>query len=131
AWAALAERRIDSRFEALRMGNLPLVGRTEELDLLLRRWEQATVGEGRVVLLTGEAGIGKSRLVVALEHRLKKGPRAPLRFLCSPYHRDSPLYPLLRQVEWAANFERDDPPAVKLEKLSCLFEADSADPDIA
>ena len=75
AWAALAESPIDSRFEALRTGKLPLVGRTEELDLLLRRWEQAKAGEGRVVVLIGEPGIGKSRLVAALEQRI--GPESP------------------------------------------------------
>ena len=130
AWAALSERQIDSRFEALRTDNLPLVDRTEELDLLLRRWEQAKAGEGRVVLITGEPGIGKSRLVVGLEHRIKQVRR--MRFVCSPHYQDSPLYPIVRQIERAANFERDDPAGVKLEKLTRLLEAHiSSDPDVA
>ena len=132
AWAALAESPIDSRFEALHTGKLPLVGRTEELDLLLRRWEQAKAGEGHAVLLTGEPGIGKSRLVVALEERIRPDPCARIRLLCSPNHQDSPLYPIIRQMERAAQFERDDRPAVKLEKLTRLIEADiSSDPDVA
>ena len=130
AWAVLAESPIVSRFEALRTGNLPLVGRTEELDLLLRRWDQAKAGAGCVVLLTGEPGIGKSRLVAALARGVE--PHVQVRFLCSPHHQDSPLYPIIRQVERAANFESADPPAVKLEKLTRLFEADvSPNPDVA
>jgi len=77
AWAALAESQIDSRFEALRTTKLPLIGRTEELDLLLRRWEQVKAGEGHIVVLTGEAGIGKSRLVAALEQGQGRAPGRP------------------------------------------------------
>jgi class 3 adenylate cyclase len=132
AWAALAESPIDSRFEALRGGKLPLVGRTEELDLLLRRWEQAKAGEGRVVVLIGEPGIGKSRIVAALEQGIGQEPCARIRLLCSPNHQDSPLYPVIRQIERSARFERGDVPAVKLEKLLRLLEANpSSDPDVA
>lgn len=131
AWVVLSEKQIDSRFEALRTTNLPLVGRTEELGLLRRRWEQAKSGEGRVVLLIGEAGIGKSRLVAALVRRVKQDPHAQVRLVCSPTHRDSPLYPIIRQVERAAKFERADPPEVKLDKLAHLLEADSiSNPDV-
>ena len=123
AWAVLAEKPIDSRFEALRTGNLPLLGRTEELDLLLRRWERAKSGEGRVVLLIGEPGIGKSRLVAALAQSVGQIPHAEVRLVCSPHHQDSPLYPIVCQFERAANFESGDPPAVRLEKLTRLFDA--------
>jgi class 3 adenylate cyclase len=132
AWAALAESPTDSRFEALRSGKLPLVGRKEELDLLLRRWEQAKAGEGRVVVLIGEPGIGKSRLVAALEQGIGQESRARTRLVCSPNHQDSPLYPVIRQIERAAQFERGDASAAKLEKLLRLLEADvSPDPDVA
>jgi class 3 adenylate cyclase len=132
AWAVVSERPINSRFEALHPGILPLVGRIEELDLLLRRWEQSKSGEGRVVLITGEAGIGKSRIAAALEQSASQMVRAPVRFTCSPHHQDSPLYPIIRQFERAAGFERDDPPAIRLEKLSRLLQANaSSDPDVA
>lgn len=132
AWAALAESPIDSRFEALRGGKLPLVGRTEELDLLLRRWEQAKAGEGRVVALIGEPGIGKSRLVAALDQGIVQESCGRIRLVCSPNHQDSPLYPVIRQIERAAQFERGDVPAAKLEKLLRLLEADvPSDTDVA
>src|SRR5205807_194781 len=115
---------IHSRFEALHPDILPLVGRTEELALLLRRWEQAKAGEGCAVLVTGEPGIGKSRLVVALERRISPAPSARIRFLCSPHHQDSPLYPIIRQVERAADFEGGDLPEAKLKKLVRLLETD-------
>lgn len=131
AWAVVGEKQVDSRFEALRTSNLPLVGRSEELRLLMRRWEQAKSGEGRVVLLIGEAGIGKSRLAASLVRKVKQDPHGQVRLVCSPTHRDSPLYPIIRQVERAAKFERGDPPDVKLEKLAQLLEADSpSNPDV-
>jgi len=132
AWAVLAESPIDSRFEALRTGKLPLVGRTEQLDLLLRRWEQAKAGHGRAILLIGEPGIGKSRLVAALEERIRPDPYGRIRLLCSPSHQDSPLHPIIRRIERAAQFERGDLATVKLDKLARLFGADiSSDEDIA
>src|SRR5207245_2525034 len=82
----------------------PLVGRDEELELLVRRWRQAADGEGRVVLLSGEPGIGKSRLIVALEEQLQTEQYTPLRFFCSPLHTDSTLYPFISQLERAAGF---------------------------
>jgi len=126
AWAALAESSI-SRFEALRAGRLPLVGRTEELNLLMRRWGQIQAGEGRVVFLSGEPGIGKSRLVVALEERIGPSLSARIQFLCSPHHKDSALYPVIRQMEHSAQLERGDTAAVKLEKITRLIEGDVAD----
>jgi predicted ATPase len=82
-----------SRFEALRSGATPLVGRDEELELLIRRWEQAKSGEGRVVLISGEPGIGKSRLTAALSEHIGTEPHTRLRYFCSPHHQDSALYP--------------------------------------
>ena len=97
-----------SRFEALRSEATPLVGRDEELDLLLRRWQQAKAGEGRVVLISGEPGIGKSRLTAALSRAIESEPHARLRYFCSPHHQDSALYPFIAQLERAAGFARDD-----------------------
>jgi class 3 adenylate cyclase len=83
AWRVIGASGIVSRFEALRI--TPLVGRDEELDLLTRRWKQAKLGEGRVVLVSGEPGIGKSRLAAALVERLQGVPHIRLRYFCSPY----------------------------------------------
>jgi class 3 adenylate cyclase len=117
AWAVLAEGTVDSRYEALRAVEIPLVGRAEELELLLRRWEQVRAGEGRAVLLLGEAGVGKSRLVAALEEEVRRVPHAVVHWLCSPLFQDTPLYPVIRQIERAAKVLRDDPSALKLDKL--------------
>jgi class 3 adenylate cyclase len=104
AWRVVGESGVVSRFEALRSGTTPLVGRDEELDLLLRRWQQAKSGEGRVVLVSGEPGIGKSRLTAALSQRIESGPHRRLRYFCSPHDQDSALYPLIGQLERAAGF---------------------------
>ena len=85
-----------------------LVGREEELELLLRRWSKAKTGEGQVVLLSGEAGIGKSRLTAAFLERLADEPHTRLRYFCSPQHTDSALYPVISQMERAAGFVHDD-----------------------
>src|SRR5690349_3843873 len=93
AWRVLSESDEVSRFEALRSGETPLVGREEELELLLRRWDQAKTGEGRVVLISGEPGIGKSRLTAALSKHIASEPHTRLRYFSSPHHQDSALYP--------------------------------------
>src|SRR3984893_4321375 len=108
AWRVVGESGVLSRFEALRSEASPLVGRDEELDLLLRRWQQAKSGEGRVVLVSGEPGIGKSRLPAALLQRLQAEPHTRFRYFCSPYHQDSALHPFIVQLERAAGFARDD-----------------------
>ena len=118
AWVVLRESLIDSRYEALRRGQSSLVGRTEELEFLLRRWEQAKTGEGRVILLTGEPGIGKSRLIAALEQCIGALPHLHLRFFCSPHHLDSPLHPIVRHIERAANFQHGNSSATKWDKLT-------------
>jgi predicted ATPase len=120
---------VASRFEALRGPVLsPLIGRDEEIDLLLRRWARAKAGEGQVVLISGEPGIGKSRLTAELGDRLRAEPHICLRYFCSPSCRDSALYPFIDQLWHVAEFARDDPPAAKLQKLEALL-ARAAPPD--
>ena len=122
AWAALRPSSVASRFEALHASGLTeLVGREEELDLLLRRWSKAKTGEGQVVLLSGEAGIGKSRLTAALLERLGSEPHTRLRYFCSPQHTDSALYPIIGQMERAAGLAHGDATQVKLDKLDALL----------
>jgi class 3 adenylate cyclase/predicted ATPase len=133
AWQVLRPSVVASRFEALRGSALtPLVGRDEEIDLLLRRWVRAKAGDGQVVLVSGEAGIGKSRITAALAERLHAEPHLRLRYFCSPYHQDSALFPFIDQLGRAAAFARDDPPAAKLEKLEALLaRAEPPDGDVA
>jgi class 3 adenylate cyclase/predicted ATPase len=122
AWAALQPASVESRFEALHATGLTeLVGREEELDLLLRRWSKAKGGEGQVVLLSGEAGIGKSRLTAALMERLEGEPHTRLRYFCSPQHTDSALYPVIGQMERAAGLAHGDTGQSKLDKLDALL----------
>jgi class 3 adenylate cyclase len=122
AWSVLRPSSVESRFEALHEGSLTdLVGREEELELLLRRWTRAKSGEGQVVLLSGEPGIGKSRLTVALMEELSREPHARLRYFCSPQHTDSAFYPVIAQLERAAGFERQDTPQTKLNRLASLL----------
>jgi class 3 adenylate cyclase len=122
AFRVLGQSAAESRFEARHgAAPLPLVGREQELALLLDRWAQARAGEGQVVLLAGEAGIGKSRLMLALRERLRQEPRTSLRYFCSPYHTNSALHPVIAQLERAAGFSRNDDGAAKAAKLEALF----------
>jgi class 3 adenylate cyclase/predicted ATPase len=122
AFAALRASSVESRFEAMHPGGLTaLVGREEELELLLRRWARAKSGEGQVVLLSGEAGIGKSRLSAALMEALTAEPHTRLRYFCSPQHTDSAFYPLIGQFERAAGFAHGDTSQTKLDKLDALL----------
>ena len=122
AWAALRPSSVESRFEALHTsGVTELVGREEELEMLLRRWSKAKSGEGQVVLLSGEPGIGKSRLTAALLERLATEPHTRLRYFCSPQHTDSAFYPIISQMERAAGFAHDDTAQAKLDKLDALL----------
>ncbi len=127
AYRVLGESRVGSRFEALRSGESPLIGRDEELELLQRRWEQAKAGTGRVVLISAEPGIGKSRLAEAFRESLGDEPHTRLRYFCSPHHQDSALYPFIGQLERAAGFDRDDTPTARLDKLEALVAANSPD----
>jgi len=121
-WVALRASFVESRFEALHASGMSaLVGREEEAQLLLRRWSRAKTGEGQVVLLAGEAGIGKSRLAVALLESLTTEPHTRFRYFCSPNHTDSALYPIIGQMERAAKLARDDTSRAKLDKLDALF----------
>jgi predicted ATPase len=123
AWAALRSSSVESCFEALHAsGVTELVGREEELDLLLRRWSKAKAGEGQVVLLAGEPGIGKSRLTAALLERLAAEPHTPSRYFCSPQRTDSAFFPIISQMERAAGFAQDDTVQAKLDKLDALME---------
>ncbi len=132
-WQVLRPSVVASRFEALRGASLSrLVGRDEEIDLLLRRWARAKAGDGQVVLVSGEAGIGKSRIIAALTERLHTEPHLRLRYFCSPYHQDSALYPFVEQLGRAAGFAREDPLAARLTKLEALLaRAQPPDEDVA
>jgi predicted ATPase len=122
AWTAVRPSAVESRFDALHASGLTeLVGREEELELLLRRWSKSKAGEGQVVLLSGEAGIGKSRLTAALMERLAGEQHTRLRYFCSPQHTDSALYPIIAQMERAAGLSYGDTPQVKLDKLDALL----------
>jgi predicted ATPase len=128
---------VEGRFEAfLASGLTELVGREEELELLLRRssrawcsrglseslrWSKAKTGKGQVVLISGEAGIGKSRLTVALLKHLAAEPHTRLRYFCSPQYTDSALYPFIGQMERAAGFVHEDTVQSKLDKLDALL----------
>jgi class 3 adenylate cyclase/predicted ATPase len=122
AWAALRASSAEGRFEAMHTTGLTaLVGREEELELLLRRWSKATSGEGQVVLLSGEAGIGKSRITAALLERLVSEPHTRLRYFCSPQHTDSAFYPIIGQMERAAAITHDNALPTKLDKLDAVL----------
>jgi hypothetical protein len=122
AWAAIRPSFVESRFEALHGAGLTeLIGRDEELELLLRRWSKAKTGQGQAVLLSGEAGIGKSRLTAALSERLADEPHTRLRYFCSPQHTDSALFPIISQMERAGGFTYDDNTRAKLNKLDALL----------
>ena len=118
AWRVLREAPLASRFEAARATILaPFVGRAQEMGLLLERWRLAQHGEGQTVLLTGEPGMGKSRLVEALFDRIGSEPHQRIVVQCSPYHTNTAFYPVLRQIEQAARFVLEDKAAQKLDKL--------------
>jgi predicted ATPase/class 3 adenylate cyclase len=121
-WQVLRESKSASRFDALRGRNLgALLGREEELGLLLAHWQEVKRGAGRVVLLTGEAGIGKSRLTRALMESVEGEPHRRLRYFCLPHHSDSTLQPVIGQIERAAGFERGDDAGVRLDKLQGML----------
>jgi class 3 adenylate cyclase len=126
AFRVLGEGMVGSRFEALRSGETPLVGRQEEIELLGRRWVQAKAGTGRIVLISAEPGIGKSRLAEAFRESLEGETHTRLRYFCSPHHQDSALFPFIGQLERAAGFNREDTPAARLDKLEVLLGANTA-----
>jgi class 3 adenylate cyclase/predicted ATPase len=122
AWAALRPSSLESRFEALHAsGVTELVGREEEIEITMRRWSRAKSGQGQVVLLSGEPGIGKSRLTAALLERAAPEPHTHLRYFCSPQRTDSVLYPIISQMERAAGFTHADTVQMKLDKLDAVL----------
>ena len=130
AWAALRASSVESRFDALHTTGLTaLVGREEEFEFLLRRWSQTKAGQGQVVLMSGEAGIGKSRLTAALLERVAGEPHTRLRYFCSPQHTDGAFYPIIGQMERAAGLAYDDKPQAKLNKLDALLAQTSTLPE--
>jgi class 3 adenylate cyclase/predicted ATPase len=127
-WQVTGASAVDSRFEALHGTNLtPLVGREPEIALLLERWERAKEGDGQVVLLSGEPGIGKSRIVQELRGRLSDELYTRVSHYCSPYHTSSPLYPVIALFERAAGFDRTDTADAKLDKLEALLAPSATD----
>ena len=121
---------VESRFEATHTTKLPpLFGREEEIELLSRRWRQATREEGRLVTLTGEPGIGKSHIALALNERLQGKSHITLRYFCSEHHTHSALFPFINQLERAAGFKRSDSPQEKLSKLDALLAQSTHDPE--
>jgi class 3 adenylate cyclase len=132
ASVALRPASVEGRFEAMHGSGLTdLVGREEELDLLLRRWSKAKSGEGQVVLLSGEAGIGKSRIAAALLERLSGEAHTRLRYFCSPQHTDSAFYPIIGQMERAAGMAHDDKPQAALDKFDAVLAQTSTSPEDA
>jgi class 3 adenylate cyclase/predicted ATPase len=128
-WAALRPAIVEGRFEAFHRDDLTVfVGRDEELQLLLRRWSRAKEGEGQVVLISGEAGIGKSRLTGSLLQQISEEPHARLRCFCSPQRTDSALYPIIGQLERAAKLTHEDSVRVKLDKLDAVFVRSTTSP---
>jgi class 3 adenylate cyclase len=122
AFRALRPRSVESRFEAMHGGALtPLVGREKEVEILLRLWRRAKAGDGQVVVLTGEAGIGKSRITRELRDSLATEPHSRIRYQCSPYHTNSALYPVIQQISVAAGFFDHDDAEQRLDKLEALL----------
>jgi class 3 adenylate cyclase/predicted ATPase len=120
-WRVLGASSLASRFEALRAASTPLIGREEEIALLRRRWQQAKAGDGSVVLINGEPGIGKSRIAQTLLEQLVNEPHTRLRFFCSPHHQISALYPSIAQLQQAAGFRREDTAEIRLSKLAAVL----------
>ncbi len=128
AWGVIGESAVESRFEAAHVGTLTrLVGREHELGLLWERWQLAKGGEGQAVLLSGEAGIGKSRIVGAVRELLREDHHFRLRYQCSPYHINSAFYPIIQRLERAAGFLAEDTNEVKLDKLEALLKPTAED----
>jgi class 3 adenylate cyclase/tetratricopeptide (TPR) repeat protein len=120
-WQVIGASGVDSRFEALRTATTPVVGRDEETELLMRRWQQAKGGEGSVALISGEPGIGKSRIVQSVLERIQGEQHVRLRYFCSPHHQDTALYPMIRQLERTVKFRREDTAEQRLGKLKTVL----------
>ena len=128
AYGVIGERVAESRFEARASGAMSnMVGRDHELGLMLERWKQAKVGEGQLVLLSGEAGIGKSRLTRGMIDAISPEVHIRMSCQCSPYHSDSPLYPIIQQLTFAAGFRHDDDNDDKLDRLEKVLVGTESD----
>ncbi|MBM6583738.1 AAA family ATPase [Microvirga sp. BT689] len=121
AWQVLGARVVESRFEAHGPGDTPLIGRVEELRLLAQRWEQAKDGDGQVAWVTGEAGIGKSRLAREFRDHVRPEPHTDVQCQCSPFFSNSPLHPFVERIERDAGICQDDTPSERLAKLETLL----------
>jgi class 3 adenylate cyclase/tetratricopeptide (TPR) repeat protein len=122
AWRVKCEASVESRFAAVRTGEvLPLIGRAHEMGLLRERWHLARQGEGQIVTVVGEAGIGKSRSIEALQRELAGEPHSRVNLQCSPYHSDSALYPVIQYLNRIARFAATDLPSARIEKLEALL----------
>jgi class 3 adenylate cyclase len=122
AWLVRGEASVESRFAAIRAGrNLPLIGRAHEMGLMLERWHLARQGEGQIVTVIGEPGIGKSRSIEAMQEALACEPHARINLQCSPHHGDNALYPVIQYISRAARFAAADTPGARIEKLRALF----------
>jgi class 3 adenylate cyclase/tetratricopeptide (TPR) repeat protein len=128
AWRVIRQASVPMRFEARILPRGVLIGRTTELATLIERWQQARGGAGQVVLLSGEAGVGKSRLLEALGEAVSEQPLLRLRYQCSPLHSDTPLYPVRRQLERSLQIEEHDSDAVRLEKIAANLDPLYRDP---
>ena len=127
-WEVVGVSGVESRFEAMHNAKLPpLFGREEEIDLLFRRWRHATQEEGRVVMLMGEPGIGKSHIARAFDEQLQREPHTTLRYFCSAHHTNSALFPFISQLERTAGFKHSDSPTEKLSKLDALVAQSTTD----
>jgi len=121
-WKVIRERPVETRFQASHSERLgALLGREQEAELLVERWQRARVGEGQLIILSGHAGIGKSRITEALRERIRDEDLWSIRYQCSPHHMNSPLFPAIQQLHFAAGMERDEPDDIKLEKLAKLL----------
>ena len=129
-WQVLGMSRVTNRFRALRSGTAPLVGRDAEVELLMRHWDAAKAGRGRAVLISAEAGVGKSRLAETIRERIRGEPHLALRYFCSPHHRESAFYPVIGQLERAAGVERSDDAATKRRKLANLLAGSPAEAEL-
>ncbi|WP_426435880.1 ATP-binding protein [Bradyrhizobium genosp. P] len=121
AWRVCGEASVESRFAAIRTGRLPLIGRAHEMGLMRERWHLARQGEGQIVTVIGEAGIGKSRTIEALQEELAGEAHARINLQCSPYHSDSALYPVIHYLNRAAGFVPADPPDSRADKLRAFL----------
>jgi class 3 adenylate cyclase len=121
AWRVLGEAAVESRFAAIRTGSLPLVGRAHEMALMLERWRLARLGEGQIDTVVGEAGMGKSRSIEALQEEVADEPHTRIHLQCSPYHRDSALYPLIQHIARAAGLATADSAGTRIDKLRAVF----------